>query len=187
MNPEAEAQVNEAIKEQRPLSAAAGRNLLKLVENDFKTLRANLMVFQREEIARRQSEIRGEATPEVIEGLQTEVEAIRTEFEKKVSALKAKARELGVEIQNFTCSHPNVGQHNLQVKLNRVSQEVHNEVGQALEIAEAEFRKAERMVLLATVTADAERILTAIPNAQQLMAAAYEERERRRTAALPSV
>ena len=175
----------EAMQDQRPLNATQGRNLQKIVKNDFERLRSELNLYRQEEMVRREKEIRESfrISPEAKEALEADINALNAEYRNRAEALKARARAMGLMISNGLApahSHVTFSEEKVLAEIQRMQNEVRQEVAIALQTAETKFYEAERMVLLATITGQAERILAGIPTSQQLVAEAYEQRERRK-------
>jgi len=175
----------QAMEDQRPLNATQGRNLQRIVKNDFERLKAELELFRVEERTRREQEIRENyrTSRESRTTLENEIRVLNRQYRAEAERLRGRAREMGLTVnQGLTAPSEVVvfGEERLNQDIQAMYREVNGDVNTALRTAEAKFYEAERLVLMATITTQAEKILSGIPTSQQLMAEAYEQRAKRK-------
>jgi hypothetical protein len=175
-------QPTEVVQRVRPLSAAAARNLMKLVENDFMTLQLELAEFFDNQTRTEEAEIRSEAVDQIA-ALNTSAMDIVREFEDKMRALQTRATREG-----FTMRAPSVtGQSRenmvksdaVEAKVSAMRNRLNNEHRAALAAMKRKQNQLERRVLLASITTEVEAVLNDMPTARELMAEAVQELQTR--------
>lgn len=175
-------QPTEAVQRVRPLSAAAARNLMKLVENDFTTLQLELSEFFETQMRTEEAEIRSEAVDQIAD-LNSAAMGIVREFEDKMQALRTRATREG-----FTMRAPSVQGQNqermvksdaVEAKVAAMRARLNNEHRAAVAAMKRKQNQLERRVLLASITTEVEAVLNDMPTARELMAEAVQELEMR--------
>lgn len=171
----AEASVDKA----RPLSPSASTALRKLIDNDFENLRTQIVEFA--------AEIEEQYVTEV-----NEKWAERDKDREKIEALGRKAisdyqatreslyrmgRDSGIHLSLPEFGYSKRAEATLLGKeeaIKAAHKKATRERDKAFTIAERARLTAQRQVLLATVTAEAEALLTSIPSAKDLIKQARE-------------
>lgn len=175
-------QPSEVVQRVRPLSAAAARNLMKLVENDFMTLQLELAEFFDNQMRTEETEIRSEAVDQIATLGESAMSIVR-EFEDKMRALQNRATREG-----FTMRAPSItGQSRenmikndaVEAKVAAMRNRLNNEHRVAIAAMKRKQNQLERRVLLASITTEVEAVLNDMPTARELMAEAVQELETR--------
>jgi len=179
---EAEEKVKEAINRVRPLNATQSRYLLKLVENDFAQLRAEITEMADEQRKAKLKEATEGATADQLKVFGDRAYDLVNDFAKKRRDLIDEAKAQGISLN---MPNPHSGQSvttsddELQNKIRKINAEHDTELRAVINILNRKKLEAERKVMIATITTATEDILHAIPKARELMLEAAQERAQR--------
>lgn len=168
----------EATEKVRPLTATQVKNLEKLLDNDFRQMRADINSAAQEQQTRIEQEMRAEASWEVRDlliedGRNTlkEIRALRTDFIEK-------CRLAGFSVRNFPdilSMRFELSQEELERRITAEKAKVHSQMGIALDALQRQHTQALRQILVASVSTDAEKILMTLPSAADMLNAAAAE------------
>ena len=174
----------EAVQNVRPLNATQGRNLLAIVKGDFEILELEMRNFSEEKLAEKQKQIRQESNAAKQDEFKDKAQKLLEKQRQARLDLVSDARRVGITLSfsNTSIGSVEVRDDEMNQKINSAAREAKRELDHALNILRKEQLAAERQVLKATITAQAENILESIPTAQQMMINAAAEREAQRKA-----
>lgn len=168
----------EAIEQARPLSATASRALQKLIDNDFDNVKAEIIAYAEEVQDRRTEEVKAEWVEKTAAAEQFRIRAqeLVDNYIRETDALKNIARmaSVAVYIPNFRSGYSrndtevSVDVVGLDTAIGEVVRLTNREKNRALAALERERNTAQRKVLLATITTEAEAVLGQIPNAADM-------------------
>lgn len=177
----------ETIEAIRPLNATASRSLLKLVRNDFETMENELRMFGQEVQTQRMSEADAsfreqKAKAEKIEAAVEKAKAKCVAEIRKIVADNAGVEGLSVKFEandryNGRFPDVEVSVTGLDEAHSRVYQETRDDLDKARASLKREHLKAERAVLLASITSEVQAVLDSIPTAKSLLEGAAAERK----------
>lgn len=180
----------EAIEQARPLTATQAKAALKVIENDYDQLAADIQAAGAERIAAVTEEVQARYRVDgldLAESWDRKARRLEQKYMQKREALKRDASDVGVRVEAAPIE-----------TYRRVSAKVIGE-GREIEAAVAGIRAdmaaalaqvrrdriaAERTVHVATLTAVAEQIVTNIPSAAEMFVRAMQERQAREAAML---
>lgn len=185
---ETEAIKDAVVERVRPLSQAAARNLQKLIENDFQTLRQEMTEMTNEIKKAKTKEIRAGATPEATEAILKQAQDLVASAQAQFNALVAQAKAKGITLKMpafaYGANAPSVQNDELERRVQLAINEADQELHSATVILRRKELEAQRRVLIASITGEAEEILKSMPDARGLMMEAAAEREERQRKAL---
>lgn len=155
-----------------PLSLGASRNLQKLIENDFSTLSAHLAQYAADRLAEAEEKVKAKWA---IKGVDINSFVDRgTELDRKYEdakrALVREARETGIQLEKTNYSGWTADASGLKAAVTAAQKTIRANHSKAISELTIQQKAAERRVLLATVTGEAEGLLQSLPTAAQLMA-----------------
>lgn len=157
-----------------PLSLGASRNLQKLIENDFSTLSAHLAQYAADRLAEAEEKVKAKWA---IKGVDINSFVDRgTELDRKYEdakrALIRQASEAGIQLEKsrFDSRPWTADASGLKAAVTAAQKTIRANHSKAISELTIQQKAAERRVLLATVTGEAEGLLQSLPTAAQLMA-----------------
>lgn len=179
---------DETVERVRPLTATAARNLSKLIDNDFNAMTAEMRLLANDEQERRVKEVEETfaATEAVVRQFEDRFADLMKDFRNGIESLRREARDadlrVGVETYYLDRIEMNFSMVEKERAVAKVRAEVTSALNTALVAAERSRLDAQRKVLIASVTSDAEALLSSIPSAKDLMIQAAEQRNARQQA-----
>jgi len=179
-------QKDAAVEKVRPLNATQTRNLTALVKGDFQVMRSELQQFAAEQKHNKTEEIKAQASFKRMEEVKAAAIEVCREYQKKMQELSYQAQKDGISLSytGVASERVSVNDSTINAKIQQAHSEIDLELRIALATLERKEIQAQRKILVASITQDAEDILNSIPTAQQLMVEAAEEREQRKAAAI---
>jgi len=168
----------ETLEKVRPLSLGASRNLQKLIENDFSALREHLEQYANDRLVKAKDEVKKSwaAKGLDINAFVDRATALERQFEDDKQALIREAREAGIELDKKYYNGSRKGwtadAFGLKEAVAAEQKTIRTNHTKAISDLTIQHKGAERRVLLATVTGEAENLLASLPTAAQLMAQA---------------
>lgn len=158
----------------RPLTATASRALAKLIDNDFENL-VNEIIQHAEELEG-QAEVKVKAeweekSRQAKKFKQAGLAAVG-KYRQERERVLSQAREAGFEVSfpefRYSADDVEVTVRGLDVAVRAARQKVQVERRRVLSAVERKRLEAQRKVLLATVTDEAEALLAALPSAREV-------------------
>jgi hypothetical protein len=162
----------------RPLSLGASRNLQKLIDNDFSALREHLQQYADGLLEQAETKIRKKWAAKGLDvnAFVDRATALERQFEDDKQALIREAREAGIQLEKAYHNGSNRGwtadAFGLKEAVAAEQKVIRKNHTRAISDMTIQHKGAERRVLLATVTGEAENLLASLPTAAQLMAQA---------------
>lgn len=168
-----------AVENARPLNATQTRNLQKILEGDFAKLRSMIRQHSMEKQATAEQELRAASSSTDRDKFRQKYEKVLTKHREELEKLRVEAGGHGWNITGNAGSIQ-VNDTSLAERIQASQKQIKLEEQIAMEMLAQQHTDSERVVLLASITGQAENVLTSIPTAEQLMIAASQEREDRR-------
>jgi hypothetical protein len=158
----------------RPLSLGASRNLQKLIDNDFSALREHLQQYSNNLLEQVEIKVRKKYAAKGLDvnAYVDRATALQRQFEDDKQALIREAREAGIQLEKKYGSTWTADAFGLQEAVAAEQKSIRKSTIKAFSDLTIQHKGAERRVLLATVTGEAEGLLASLPTAAQLMAQA---------------
>ena len=166
----------ETLEKVRPLSLGASRNLQKLIENDFSALREHLEQYANDRLVKAKDEVKKSwaAKGLDINAFVDRATALERQFEDDKQALIREAGEAGIQLEkkylNGSRSGWTADASGLKEAVDEAQKTIRRNLTKAISELTIQQKAADRRVLLATVTGEAEGLLQPLPTAAQLMA-----------------
>jgi len=177
---EAKEKVEQAVANVRPLNATQSRNLEKLVLNDFHTLELEIREMHDETLRAKIDELGKDTSEENQKKLAAKAQKLIDKYSADRTKLIAEAKAM-----NITLTMPQIDSYRhsidtsddvLQLRINEVTKQANRELKSVLLVLERKKSEALRKVMIASITAQAEEILAAIPSAREFMIEAAAEK-----------
>lgn len=158
----------------RPLSLGASRNLQKLIDNDFAALQEHLQQYANDLLEQAETKIRKKwaAKGLDVDAYVDRATALGRQFEDDKQALIREAREAGIQLEKKYGDTWTADAYGLKEAIAAEQKAIRKNQARANSDLTIQHKGAERRVLLATVTGEAEGLLASLPTAAQLMAQA---------------
>lgn len=175
MSTKAEERSNQAVQNVRPLNATQSRNLEKLVDADFKSVKTEIDDTIRREITAAKARVEEEwkARGTSVSDWTEKADKLVAKQRKARKDLSDEAKAAGV---NLIWSSGRYGENVFSVQvagldeaLRKAEVEVRERGRDVLNALERAQLQAQRKVLVASITAQAEEILASIPDAKTLL------------------
>jgi len=166
----------DAMEKVRPLSLGASRNLQKLIENDFSALREHLQQYADGLLNQAETKIRKKWAAKGLDvnAFVDRATALERQFEDDKQALIREAGEAGIQLEkkylNGSRSGWTADASGLKEAVDEAQKTIRRNLTKAISELTIQQKAADRRVLLATVTGEAEGLLQSLPTAAQLMA-----------------
>jgi hypothetical protein len=160
----------------RPLSLGASRNLQKLIDNDFSALREHLEQYASNLLEQAETKIRKKWAAKGLDvnAFVDRATALVREFEDAQQALIREALVAGIQLEkkyhNGSRNGWTADAFGLKEAVAAEQKVIRTNHSKAISELTIQHKGAERRVLLASVTGEAEDLLQSLPTAAQLMA-----------------
>lgn len=173
----------EGVQAERPLSSTQVRNLEKLVNTDFASVRSDIELYFTKKYKEEEAVLEANASDELKEALTKKACKARDTYLRARERLIKEADVIGLELVLPVLVHRS-GLDPLQVKLTdtklvkekaKLKERIDKEKQNVLELSRKQQHAANRQIFLAGVSTQAEEILKNIPSAAVLLAEAMEE------------
>lgn len=167
----------------RPLSATAARSLSKLIDNDFALLGQEIQTQAEAYVAaeKKKASDSFDRKTESVQAFEARYTKLANTFLNAANALEQEARmaglemELPYEVRNGRHGKVKVCNPGLDRAISAAESAARLKTRQAGLLLERNRLSVQRKVLLASVTSDAEALLTEIPSARELMESAFAD------------
>jgi hypothetical protein len=155
-----------------PLSLGASRNLQKLIENDFSTLSEHLAQYATDRLTEAEEKVKAKwATKGIdINSFVDRATELDRKHEDAKRALIREASEAGIQLEKSNYAGWHADSAGLKEAVKAAQKTIRANQAKAVSELTIQQKAAERRVLLATVTGEAEGLLQSLPTAAQLMA-----------------